>query len=186
MSLKEHDNWLMTAEHIGSRAPEDLDDLDTPAWRGYDVRTHGPTERRSIEELHRRGIRSLTYLNLGYQFASDWRAGEIPDTVVIDQLGRPQLQPNYFRRDGKLVYELCFNVRKTRDGLLKRAEEIMKRGGDGLFLDNAGPARRCWGPQFGRDDHPQDFPRQDGAHRAGEMTLECTACRCMKGHAGLR
>ncbi len=152
-----HDNYLMTAEHIGGGVPKDPADLDTSAWRGYDVLTHTPPERKWNDELHRRGIRAMPYLTLTYQYidaaTAGWAAGETPDCIIIDQLGRTQLHPNYLRHDGKLIYEICPNVRKARDLYLKRAETLMKSGADGLFLDNAAAARRCWGPQFGKHQH---------------------------------
>jgi hypothetical protein len=150
-------NWLQSAEHIGAGYPRDPAEFDTPAWRGYDVLTHTPPERRAVDELHRRGIRCLPYLTLSYQYiGSDyagWDAEETLDGVIIDQLGRPQLHPNYLRHDGKLVYEMCPSVRQIRDRYLARAEAILKSGADGLFLDNGFMSRKCWGPHYGRHDH---------------------------------
>jgi len=157
MSRETHDNWLMTAEHMGLGVPGDPADLDTPAWRGYDVLTHTPPDKRWTDELHRRSIRSMPYLTLCYQYigndSAGWDAGGTPDCVIIDQLGRPQLHPNYLRHDGKLVYEICPNVRKVRDMYLERAEALMKSGADGLFLDNAASMSKCWGPEFGKHRH---------------------------------
>ena len=157
MARKQHDNFFMTAEHIGMGVPKDAADFDTPAWRGYDILTHTPPEKRWTDELHARGIKSMPYMTLCYQYIDDagagWAAGETPDAVIIDQAGRPQLHENYRRHDGKWIYEICTNTRKARDLYLKRAEMLMQSGCDGLFLDNAAAARRCWGPQFGVHEH---------------------------------
>ena len=157
MARQPHDNFLMTAEHIGGGVPKHPEELDTPAWRGYDVLTHTPAERQWTDELHARGIRSMPYLTLTYQYignsAAGWDAAQTPEVIIIDQLGRPQLHENYRRHDGKLIYEICPNTRQARDHYLQVAERIMASGADGLFLDNAAAARRCWGPQFGRHEH---------------------------------
>lgn len=176
MARAPHENFLMTAEHIGGGVPMTPEELETPAWQGYDILTHTPAERKWTDALHARGIRSMPYLTLTYQymdrpagldaagetpeavaevgkFAAGWDAGQTPDVIIIDQLGRPQLHENYRRHDGKLIYEICPNTRKARDLYLKLAERLMEAGVDGLFLDNAAAARRCWGPDFGRHAH---------------------------------
>jgi len=153
MARRTHDNWLMAAEHIGGGAPKSIDELDSPAWQGYDVLTHTPPEKEWTKALHDHGIRCMPYLNLGYEDSADCAPGEAPECAVIDQLGRPRIQPNYFKRDGRMIYESCHNTAHARGLYLKRAEKIMKCGADGLFLDNAGPACRCWGPKFGKHEH---------------------------------
>ncbi len=162
MAQPEKANWLMTAEHIGIECPDRIEDLDTPLWRSYDVLTHTPPDPKWTEALHQRGIRSMPYMNLGYEVAIDaatgeniscYELGETPEFAVVDQLGRPQLHPNYLRNNGKLVYESCHNVESARDLYLRGAEEILKCGADGIFLDNAAPSRKCWGPKFGKHQH---------------------------------
>jgi len=153
MPRQEGRGRLMAAEHIGGGCPGRVEDLDTPPWRGYDVLTHTPASREWTEALHRRGIRSVPYLNLGYEYASDYPPGEAPEFAVVDRLGRAQLNENYRRHDGKLVYVSCHNTAACRDLCLKRAERIMQSGADGLFLDNAGPSPKCWGPRFERHAH---------------------------------
>ena len=153
MPRKSHRNWLLSAEHIGGGCPAAIEELDKPEWQRYEVLTHTPPERAWCDALHRHGIRAMPYLNLGYEYASDYPPGQASPFAVIDQLNRPQLQTNYLRHDGKLIYESCHNTKEAHDLYLKRAEAIMKTGADGLFLDNAGPARKCWGPQFGRHEH---------------------------------
>jgi len=193
MSRPAHDNFLMTAEHIGAGVPHNPVDLDTPAWQGYDVLTHIPPEREWVDRLHDRGIKAMPYLTLTYQyigtptpvwaagetagvtvdvgnFGAGWDAGQTPDAVIIDQLGRPQLHTNYLRHDGKMIYEICPNTRKARDLYLQRAEQLMQCGADGLFLDNASPARRCWGPEFGIHRH---IHAGDPAARAAGHTGYC-------------
>ena len=157
MARRAHDNFLITSEHIGAGVPKDSAEFDTPAWRGYDVLTHTPPTKEWTDALHRRGIKSMPYLTLCYQYIDDpgagWAAGETPDAVIIDQAGRPQLHENYRRHDGKWIYEICTNTRKARDLYLQRAEQLMQSGCDGLFLDNAAPARKCFGPQYGVHEH---------------------------------
>ena len=55
-----------------------------------------------------------------------------------------------------MIYEICPNTRQARDLYLKRAEQLMNSGVDGLFLDNTAAARKCWGPQFGTHEHIHD------------------------------
>ena len=153
MTRGTHDNWLMTAEHIGSEGPSAIEDLDTPSWRGCEVLTHTPVDPKWSAALHDRGIRSLPYLNVGYEYASDYEPGQTPSSAVIDQLSRPLLHENYLRHDGKLIYVSCHNAPAARDTYLKRAEQIMQCGCDGLFLDNAAPSPKCWGPRFGEHTH---------------------------------
>lgn len=157
MARKKQKNYLVAAEHIGAGCPKIPEELDTPSWKGYDILTHTPPEKRWNDELHKRGIKAMPYLTLNYQYiGSDiagWDAETTPDCIIIDQLGRNQLHQNYLRNDGKLIYEICPNTKKARDIYLKKAEERIKSGADGLFLDNASPARKCWGPDFGRHKH---------------------------------
>ena len=153
MARECHENWLMSAEHIGSRGPSKVEDLDTPAWRGFDVLTHTPADPKWTDALHQHGIRTMPYLNIGYEYASKHAPGEELPFTIIDQLGRQHLHPNYLRHDGKLVYVSCHNTKSARDLYLKRAEEIMKCGCDGLFLDNPIASPRCWGPKFGKHEH---------------------------------
>jgi len=165
MAREAHENWLMSVEHIGGGCPARIEELDTPPWRGYDVLTHTPAERKWTDALHERGIRSMPYLNLGYEDARDHEPGEAPALAVIDQLGRPQLHENYRRHDGRLLYVSCHNTRKARELCLERAEQIMRCGCDGLFLDNAAPSPKCWGPQFGMHEHV--FAGDAGARAEG-------------------
>lgn len=153
MARDEHDNWLMTAEHVSGGTPPTIAELDTPAWSGCDVRTHTPVEADWSKALHDRGIRSMPYLNFSYEYASAYEIGPTPPFAVIDQLNRPQLHENYLRHDGKLIYATCNNTTAARDITLKRAEEMMKCGCDGLFLDNAAPSPKCWGPHFNQHEH---------------------------------
>lgn len=157
MARTAHANFLISAEHIGGGVPASFSELDSPAWRGYDVLTHTPPTREWTDALHQRGIKSMPYLTLCYQYMHDrkgnWNAADTPEVIIIDKIGRPQIQSNYHRHDGRWVYEICANTRKARDLYLREAEKILKAGCDGIFLDNAAPSRKCYGPQFGQHEH---------------------------------
>lgn len=180
MSRKGHENWLVSAEHIGGGAPQTPEGLDSAEWKGFDVLTHTPSDRRWTDELHKRGIRSMVYMNLAYQWADgkqgDWSPLEYPETVKIDRWGQRQVLVNYFRHDGKTVYEICPSVRKVRDLCLREAEKRLKGGADGLFLDNAWMSRRCWGEQYGF--HKHEYSGDPSARAVGHRPFTyCKAAR---------
>ena len=75
MGRKEHDNWLVSAEVIDGSPPGTPEELDLPEWQGSEVISHTPSDRRWTDELHKRGIRSMPYFNLCYQWADNDMAG---------------------------------------------------------------------------------------------------------------
>ncbi|MFH1741954.1 MAG: hypothetical protein ABIH23_23370, partial [bacterium] len=153
LELTEIPKWLAQSETYGLGV-QDIEEVNGTNWKFV---THCPCSKEFLSEARRRGIRAFPYMTF-YQSPLFntfyiYRLAEHPEWILIDQNGRWSPTMFWESEDAKNMYGTCPNVKGYTDALLAYLEELMRRGAGGIFLDNVHPAKRCYGPQFGKHEH---------------------------------
>ena len=103
------------------------------------------------------GSRPVPYITLYQQpMGSTYQGIELrkhTDWIELDEDGAWKRTSFWDTEDQKNWYIVCPNVEGYIDAVLKHVESLMKAGAGGIFVDNVGDRKRCFGPDFGAHQH---------------------------------
>lgn len=111
-------------------------------------------EKPWIEDAHKHGLRTITYIGCMDTFVDETdfegRSYRLPfrkedaDVLLMNEEGCfvNTLMDGTYRMHRYLI---CANSTTYVDKMLEYIKNIMDMGGDGLFIDNIGPRKECYG-----------------------------------------
>ena len=146
-------NWPQAPKAHGPFGKDQLSAAERKSLKGVPLFVNVQT-RQAIKEAHQLGGRALSYLSFmdTYVHTDGFENGTArapwdprkPQMLLMDEAGRFVNTPmdSSWRMWRYLV---CNNTREYRDAALRMVREQMERGADGLFIDNSGPRRPCYG-----------------------------------------
>lgn len=110
------------------------------------------------------GVRPIPYVTL-YQAPMNWTfqgitLREHTDFIEIDEDGNWKRSGFWDSEDSKNWYTLCPAVEGVQEALVNHVTHLMEMGAAGIFIDNLGWRRRCFGPEYGVHSHVSDDPQK--------------------------
>ncbi len=153
-------DWLVQSETYGfSPQPADWQAL---AESKVAFVTHCPVNREFFERCHALGIRCFPYASFYQGFATTTFQGvnlkDHPEFIEVDEKGNLRRTSFWESEDAKNMYTICPACPEYQDAMCKWAEEVMKLGADGFFVDNLSSRSPCFGVKFGKHKHVSDDP----------------------------
>jgi len=123
----------------------------------FGVVTHVSADRHVMERLRSIGSRPIPYITLYQQpmFAT-YQGIELrkhTDWIEVDENGNWKRSSFWDSEDQKNWYVVCPNVKGYVEAALEYVRKLMEDGAAGVFIDNVGQRKRCFGPEFHTHEH---------------------------------
>lgn len=146
-------DWLSRSEVYG----EAIRDWVQLSRYRFDFVTHVPPDREWMARLRSLGSRPIPYVTMYQQPMYYTYQGidlrDHPDWIEVDEKGNWKRTSFWDSEDQKNWYVLCPNVKGYVDAILEHVGALMEDGAGGIFVDNVGQRKRCYGPEHGVHEH---------------------------------
>jgi hypothetical protein len=130
---------------------ETISSFDGSLIKGVSLFTQSPHSRKAYEEAHKQGFRVIPYIHFmcihSFYADQDVFMFQHPEILLKDANGKWVHTP-MDGSDRAFRYLTCSNSPSYWKLSLAYVKKMMDWGADGIFLDNVGGRRQCFGPKF--------------------------------------
>lgn len=156
---------------------ETIDSFDGTAIEGVPLISHVPHSKKAFEEAHKQGVKVIPYVHFtdihSFYADQDVFIFQHPEILLKDKAGKwVHLQMDGSERAFR--YLTCANNPSYWKLSLDYVKKMMDWGADGIFIDNVGQRKDCFGPKFntpvGSSARNPEFPRYVHEHLFPDAT----------------
>ena len=130
---------------------ETISSFDGSLIKGVSLISHVPHSKKAYDEAHKQGFRVIPYVHFTdiHTFYADQDVFmfQHPEVLLKDQNGRWVHIP-MDGSDRAFRFLTCANSPSYWKLSLAYVKKMMDWGADGVFIDNVGGRRQCFGPKF--------------------------------------
>jgi len=165
---------LLKTEHY---PVETISSFDGSVIKGVPLISHVPHSKKGYEEAHKQGFKVIPYVHFtdihSFYADQDVFMFQHPEILLKDQNGH-WVHIHMDGSDRAFRYLTCANSPSYWKLNLAYVKKMMDWGADGVFIDNVGGRRQCFGPKFNVPENSSaknpEFPAYTHEHLFPDTT----------------